>query len=116
MCVFIAVSESQKGRLIRTYDLVGVEIKIDYMMNDGMRSWVVISVISRVLNCTFWSVLWNHTEFMRVDEHIQSTRTKAHSESSRRRFEIAQRFTQDPRGYRKNAREFNTRTSRGRRG
>ena len=35
MCVFIFVSESQKGRLIRTNDLVGVEIKIDFMVNDG---------------------------------------------------------------------------------
>ena len=54
-CVF---SELQKGRLIRTYDLVGVEIKIDSMVNDGTRPWVVISVISRVLNGTSRSVLW----------------------------------------------------------
>ena len=37
---------------------------------------MVISVISRVLNCTFWSVLWITPKFMRVDEHIQSTQPK----------------------------------------
>ena len=58
MCVFIAVSESQKGRLIRTYDLFRVEIKIDSMVNDGPRPWIVISVISRALNGTLRSVLW----------------------------------------------------------
>ena len=81
MRVFIAVSESQKGRLIRTYDLVGVEIKIDYMMNDGMRSWVVISVISRVLNCTFWSVLWitpNSCAWMNTSKAPEPKHTASH--------------------------------------
>ena len=110
-CVF---SELQKGRLIRTYDLVGVEIKIDSMVNDGTRPWVVISVISRVLNGTSRSVLWIAPNKMRVDEHIQSTRTKASHQGVG--VESLGSFTRDRRGYQKNAREVNTRTSRGRRG
>ena len=57
MRVFIAVFESQKGRT-HSHDLVGVEVKMDSMVNGGTRPWVVISVISRALNGAFWSVLW----------------------------------------------------------